>query len=83
MGTDNITSNYFYFFSVMALTGDIYKIILPEATQKTIHCLVGEQLFVDKTWCTVKKADILKDVAAQQAHSPFYNMMNKIHVSHT
>lgn len=65
----------------MVLTGDIYKVILPENTQKTIHCLVGEQLFVDKTWCTVKKANVLKDVSEQQAQSPFYNMMDKIHVN--
>ena len=60
---------------------DIITITLPETTQRIIHCLIGENLFVDKTWCTVKKSDVLEDVAVQETNSPFYNIVYKIHVN--
>lgn len=59
---------------------DIITMTLPETTQKIIHCSIGENLFVDKTWCTVKKADIIDDVAIQEANSPFSNIIYKIRV---
>lgn len=55
-------------------------ITLPQTTQKIIHCVIGENLFVDKTWCTVKKTDILEDITIQEMNSPFSDLAYKIHV---
>ncbi|KAG8266556.1 WD repeat-containing protein 63 [Homalodisca vitripennis] len=64
--------------SEMSIDEDIVTLVVPETSQKIVHCLIGKDLFVDKTWCMVKKTDILEDVAIQDANSPFFNLIQKI-----
>lgn len=59
---------------------DVVSLLVPETAQKIVHCLVGKDLFVDKTWCMIKKADILEDVTIEDANSPFINLIPRINV---
>lgn len=62
----------------MSEDGDIVSLVVPETAQKIVHCLVGKDLFVDKTWCMVKKTDILEDIAIEDSNSPFVNLTQQI-----
>lgn len=65
-----------------SLNEDIVALTVSEISQKIVNCLVGRDLFVDKTWCMVKKVDILEDINLQEANSPFMKLMPKIQVVH-
>lgn len=62
----------------MSEDGDIVSLVVPETAQKIVHCLVGKDLFVDKTWCMVKKTDVLEDIAIEDSNSPFVNLTQQI-----
>lgn len=62
----------------MSEDGDIVSLVVSETAQKIVHCLVGKDLFVDKTWCMVKKTDILEDIAIEDSNSPFVNLTQQI-----
>ncbi|RZF42763.1 hypothetical protein LSTR_LSTR013352 [Laodelphax striatellus] len=51
---------------------DVVMVILADTTQKLLNCVIGEHLFVDKTWCNVPKKLVLQDLANLKEESSFF-----------
>ncbi|XP_054272829.1 dynein axonemal intermediate chain 3-like [Macrosteles quadrilineatus] len=64
--------------SAVSLDLDVVTLMVPETAQKIAHCQIGKDLFVDKTWCMVKKKDLLEDIAIEDANSPFFHLTQKL-----